>query len=92
MASRVRRQFCPSGDPSWREIQKKLSAASSSGILSKTKDRDLLEQLQRRAVKMIRWLEHLSYKVRLGEPGKEKVPRRPYCDLQKGERGALYVR
>ena len=31
------------------------------------KDRDLLERLQQRAVKMIKGLEHLSYKERLSD-------------------------
>jgi len=33
------------------------------------RDEGLLEQVQRRAVKMIRGLEHLSYKERLREVG-----------------------
>lgn len=60
-----------------------------SGVLSKNKDMDLLELLQRRAMKMIRLLELLSYKVRLREPGKQKAPRRPYRDLQKGGIGVF---
>ena len=33
------------------------------------KDRDLLQRLQQRAVKMIKGLEHLSYKKRLSDQG-----------------------
>ena len=33
------------------------------------KDMELLEWVQRRAIKMIRWLEHLQYKDRLRELG-----------------------
>ena len=33
------------------------------------KDMELLEQVQRRATKMIRWLKHLSYDDRLRELG-----------------------
>lgn len=40
---------------------------------------------------MIRCLDHLSYKVRLREPGKEKATRRPYHDLQKGGIETFYV-
>ena len=49
------------------------------------KDMDLLEQIQRRATKMIRGMEHLSYEDRLRvwvvQPGEEKAPGRPYSGL-----------
>ena len=45
----------------------------------------LVEQVQRRATKMIRGLEHLHYVGRLRaealQPGEEKVLRRPYSSL-----------
>ena len=46
---------------------------------------ELLEWVQRRATKVIRGLEHLSYDEKLRELGlqlgEEKAPVRGYCDL-----------
>ncbi|KAK4826539.1 hypothetical protein QYF61_010059 [Mycteria americana] len=56
------------------------------------KDMDLLERVQRRAMKMIRELEHLSYEDRLErvgvvQPGEEKALGTPCCSLPVPEGG-----
>jgi len=52
-----------------------------------------LERGQRRATKMIRGRDNLSYEERLRagavQPGEEKAPRRPYCGLFSSERGLI---
>jgi len=49
------------------------------------KDMGLLEWAQRRTMKKMRGLEHLSYKqaerAELVQPGEEKAPGKPYSDL-----------
>jgi len=56
------------------------------------KDMELLEQVQRSTTKMIRGLEHLSYKERLRklglvQPGESKAPGRPSSRLPLPEGG-----
>ena len=56
--------------------------ASKSGILNIKKGTDLIEQVHRKAIKIIRRLGHLSHQAEGGaavvQPGKEKASRRPY--------------
>ena len=54
-------------------------------------DTEMLEQVQRRATKMIPWMEHLSYKDRLRggavQPGEEKALVRPEGGLSVSKGG-----
>ncbi|KAK4815071.1 LOW QUALITY PROTEIN: hypothetical protein QYF61_015355 [Mycteria americana] len=58
------------------------------------KDMDLLEQVQRRATKMFKELEHLSCEERLRagvvQPGEEKALGRPYCGFSIYKGGLSY--
>ena len=58
---------------------------SRPGVPSTMGNAELLEWVQRRATKVIRGLEHLSYDEKLRELGlqlgEEKAPVRCYCDL-----------
>ncbi|KAK4827700.1 LOW QUALITY PROTEIN: hypothetical protein QYF61_020978 [Mycteria americana] len=81
MASRLREVILPL-----------YSALTSPGVLppalelSAQEDMELLERVQRRAMKMIRGLEHLSLqgqaeRVGVVQPGEEKAAGRPYSSL-----------
>ena len=52
---------------------------------------ELLEQIQKKAMKMMRVLEYLPYgdrlRVRAPQPGEEKALRRPYISLSVPEGG-----